>query len=129
MLANPVQQHRRGFSFGLRYRHARPEPRDSSKKVRSCSCRIQREWNPDLSSRSRKIETGRHDSHNLDRVVVEIQRSADGCWTAAKPTLPKSVADNADVVVAGRVFAAVKRSSEHRRDIEYFEEIGGDVSD
>src|SRR6185369_11438198 len=90
---------------------------------------IQRDGSPYFGFRARKTEARGHNADHLSSRTVKFQGPAHNVRIAAESTLPKTEADNAHAIVAGRVLAGAKISSADRRNTEHLEEIGADGTD
>src|SRR5688500_4733598 len=69
------------------------------------------------------LESGRHHAHDLNRLSVELNRTSEDVWVAAKASRPKTIGQNDDVVstwleLFGFENTAVRRGySKHRKEI------------
>ena len=79
-------------------------------------------------SRIRKIEIGRHDADHCHRFVIDIDRLPNEICIATEATLPQSITEQHDMVVAGCVFLRCKSTAVQRFTTEHAEVISSDDS-
>ena len=73
------------------------------------------------------MKSASHHADNLCRNVIKVQLLADDVRITGETTLPESMTDHTNKVLAFRVFTFDKRTTEHRIDAENFEEVGSDT--
>src|SRR5689334_4704116 len=99
------------------------EPADDTEEIGRGSLRVECERRPEIDINPWILKLRRHHAHDLGRRVVQAERAADDVLIRAEASLPESVTKDADGILAGRVFAFLKRAAEDRINAEDFKKI------
>src|SRR5205823_4134605 len=109
----------RGRDARLETRRALQE-RGSSRVLRQ----VKRQGRPYFSASTWEVSSGRHDPDDRERLAVELNSLPDDLLTGPEATLPQSIADQRNMLLARHVLIGAEHSAELRGQTNHAAEIG-----